>query len=400
MKVLFLSTIGDSCGIATYTTNLIKGFAKDVTCTQFPLPNRNELASYCTDQVDTLFTDFINMCDDFDVIHIQHEHGLFYGVGDESDAVCQFGKIIQSLVKKQKKVFVTFHSEPVFFRTWLDVIKRRDGFLPTLMMRTLSKIWKKKVSRWFTKKYPNVTAIVHNIKSKGEFIKSGFDVANVKVISHGVISRKIPFKEIRPKQDIINLTIFGFLSAYKGYHAAIRALQLLPENYRLICMGGRHPNSSGSEYDDILFFAADRDRETNEHKLPLNLVYDRITITGFVDEEDADIWHKKTDICLAPYDDRTLSGSGALTWSLTSGRPVIACNIPAFQAINNEYNCMQITAVQAHHELAWAIKKVVNDVKSQRVLTHNANKYCIDNSWEVIAKQHMNLYESVANSSE
>ena len=107
MKVLFLSTVGNGCGIATYTTNLIKGFSKDVTCAQYPLPNRNEMASYCTTQIGALFTDFVNMCDDFDVIHIQHEHGLFYGIGDESDAVSQFGKIIQSLVKKQKKVLAS-----------------------------------------------------------------------------------------------------------------------------------------------------------------------------------------------------------------------------------------------------------------------------------------------------
>ena len=392
MKLLFLSTVGNSCGIATYTTNLIKGFSEDVKCVQYPIPTMSELGGLKPVAIQALFTKFVDMSDDFDVVHIQHEHGLFHGVGDESDAICQFAKVIEQLANKQKKVFVTFHSDPVFFRTWLDVIKRRDGFLPTLLMKTLSKIWKKKVSKWFTKKYPNINAVVHTHTSKKEFIKSGFDEENVQVISHGVISRDILFKEVNPDQGIINLTIFGFISGYKGYHTAIRALQYLPENYRLICLGGRHPNSIGTEYDDILNFAADRDCETIERKLPLNLVYDKITITGYATEHEANIWHKKTDICLAPYQDKTLSGSGALTWSLTSGQPVIASDIPSFKAINDEYNCMQITAVHGHHELSWAIKKVVNDVKLQRTLAHNANKYCTDNSWENIAGLHVNEY--------
>ena len=147
MKILFLSTVGNSCGIATYTTNLIKGFSEDVECVQYPIPTMSELGGLKPSQIQALFTQFVDMSDDFDVVHIQHEHGLFHGVGDESDAICQFAKVIEQLANKQKKVFVTFHSDPVFFRTWLDVIKRRDGFLPTLLMKTLSKIWKKKIPK-------------------------------------------------------------------------------------------------------------------------------------------------------------------------------------------------------------------------------------------------------------
>ena len=393
IKILFLSTTGNECGIATYTTNLIESLPEGIEPHQYPLPNRADMINLDHHDIRDIFDKFVKECKKYDVIHIQHEHGLFYGNGDEADGISNFGRVLRQLVSMDKEVFVTFHSEPVFFRTWLDVIKRRDGFGPTVLMKLLSRLWKKKVAKWFTKKHCNINAIVHNDNSKQEFIKTGFEESNVHVIPHGVISRKTTFRKIDPDKDIINLTIFGFISGYKGYHTSIRALQYLPENYRLICLGGRHPNSSGYEYDDILNFAADRDREVTEHKLPLNLVYDRITITGYAEEQEADAWHKKTDICLAPYDDRTLSGSGALTWSLTSGRPVIACDIPSFKAINDKYKCMQMIAVQGNHELVWAIKKIVNDVALQRTLVQNAIKYCTDNSWREVGKHHLELYK-------
>jgi len=51
---------------------------------------------------------------------------------------------------------------------------------------------------------------------------------------------------------------------------------------------------------------------------------DRVLISGFVSEEKISEYFAKVDICLAPYNDWRLSSSGALTWALTSGKPIIA----------------------------------------------------------------------------
>jgi hypothetical protein len=32
----------------------------------------------------------------------------------------------------------------------------------------------------------------------------------------------------------------------------------------------------------------------------------------------------------------------------------------------------------------------------QRALTHNANNYCTDNSWEAIGKQHIKTYDDIS----
>ena len=177
----------------------------------------------------------------------------------------------------------------------------------------------------------------------------------------------------------------------------MRALRLLPDNYTLTCMGGRHPNSKGSEYTDILEFATNLDRERSEHRWGdvYTAVKNRIRITGFLTEQQADAEHGNTQICLVPYEAENFSGSGALTWSMTSGKPVIASNIPAFETLNEEHRCMHLFNREEPEELAWSIKRVAEDVKYQCALVSGANKYSQEVSWSNVAKTHMNLYDIV-----
>ena len=41
-----------------------------------------------------------------------------------------------------------------------------------------------------------------------------------------------------------------------------------------------------------------------------------------VEQDELDLYHAATDICLAPYIDDNLSSSAAITWALTSGKPI------------------------------------------------------------------------------
>jgi glycosyltransferase involved in cell wall biosynthesis len=387
MRILYLATHNVKCGIATYTEQLRNQLGCEHALTELPVGPHSRL-------LDSSISQFVRKARRYDVVHIQHEHGLFVGDGDESDAIERFGNLLSQLSIIDIPVYVTFHSDPVFYTD-------TGGFsVMTIMKKCLSRMWRKKVAKWFQPKY-NITAIVHTDRTRKEFIQSTFHEGSVVVVPHGVIDRDIEFRPVNPRTKV-QLSIFGFISSYKGYHVALKALQLLPENYKLICMGGRHPNSTGDEYTQILGGAKALDHGTVEHGLGriYRLVSDRVEITGFLEEEQADVIHKKTDICLAPYTDKTLSGSGALTWSITSGRATIASNIPSFQAINDEYQCMHLFKTDAHHELAWSIKRVAENVKYQCALVSGANKYSQELSWSNVAKTHMNLYESVANSSE
>ena len=382
MRILFLATHQVRCGIATYTQQLRDHLSAESSVCSLPERVNHQL-------LDTSITSFINRAVEYDVVHIQHEHGLFTGDGDESDAIERLGDMLKQLSKTNKPVFVTFHSDPVFYtdkKVWSG-----EGMLRSL----LSGMWRKQVSRWFQPKY-NVHAIVHTNRTKQEFVQSQFSKHNTHVIPHGVINRDITHKPIDLNGDV-NLSIFGFISSYKGYNVALHALELLPKKYKLVCMGGRHPTSEGDEYTDILRRAYDIDKGILENKLNKfghHKVRDRVTITGYLDDTQADQWHEKTDICLAPYTDKTLSGSGALTWSITSGRPTIASDIPSFKSINKQYGCMHLFKTDAHFELAWAIRHVAENEHVQQNILSGAKRYTDQLSWSNVADMHVDLYQT------
>ena len=382
INILFLATDKVRCGIATYTEQLRNQLSVDNDIVS--LPDKS-----APGKLDSSIDEFVSKATKYDVVHIQHEHGLFMGDGDESDAVERFGMLLKKLYTNKVKTIVTFHSDPVFYTPGIKF--NAHGMLKW----ALSRMWRTQVAKWFQPKY-NMTAIVHTDRTKQEFVNSTFHADNIQVVPHGVLERDTFFRPIDPKKRV-NLSIFGFISSYKGYNVALQALEMLPENYRLICMGGRHPTSDGDEYTDILRRAYDIDRSILEHKLHKfghHKVSDRVTITGYLDESRADDWHFRTHMCLAPYTDKTLSGSGALTWSITSGRPTIASDIPSFKSINKQYGCMHLFKADAHFELAWAIRHVAENEHVQRSIIAGASRYTDQLSWSNVADMHVDLYQT------
>jgi glycosyltransferase involved in cell wall biosynthesis len=179
------------------------------------------------------------------------------------------------------------------------------------------------------------------------------------------------------------LSIFGFIGRYKGHDLAIEALEQLPENYHLAIVGGMHPESSDDFLDQLLT------------SIPESLSK-RVHITGWVDKETADHYFAATDVCLAPYrGDTLLSGSGAITWGISSGRPVIASKIEAFQSVDRLGNCLFLVAPEKTAELAWAVRKVIRDGSLRDRLVSNARRFADTYSWEHSIRSVSEIYASV-----
>jgi glycosyltransferase involved in cell wall biosynthesis len=181
------------------------------------------------------------------------------------------------------------------------------------------------------------------------------------------------------------LSIFGFVSKYKGYEIALNALKYLPNKYNLAIIGGSHPN--------------DKEGKTMEELLKLIIeldLRDRVLITGFVEFEVLDLFHGATDICLAPYLSSTLSASGALTWAFNSGKPIIATKIPAFEEINQEYNCMLMVSPECPVELSLGILNLDKNEQLQQELVKNSLSYAYENSWDKISRIYLDLYNELS----
>jgi len=372
LKVLHLSSTGKICGISTYLTNLIKHFDNECEHDRYDITDKVVMADYSKERIIAFFDDFVDYCKGYDVIHIQNEFGLFNGPFGLDFSMKVFYRILYKLKKMGKKVFTTYHSEPSFLKA---------AGLFNFENRGCAKYWKK-MAKLHTKEN-NIAAIVHTKPTEAIFKQTGFK--NIVLIRHGVLERQLPknFK-IKQKEDPVILGMFGFVSPYKGHEFALSILDLLPSNFKLYIIGGRHPASEGEEIGRILIKA-------NEMGLS-----QRVLITGWTTPEEADIHQSHCDVCLVPYQTTEISSSGAITWNLTSGKPVIASNIRSFREINNACPGGDPMFLCHHTERAewvWAIKRVLNEPKLRNGLIDNARKYCDDFSWTNTCKKHVEHYK-------
>lgn len=404
MKVLHLSTWQEVCGIAEYTKNLVKALDQiGIENEIYPIPRR-DMKYMSLEEISSYFRAFCQKAKDFDAVHIQHEHAFFNGSYSFRKSIKVFNEVLRNLRRsKVKRIIVTFHTEPIF-DTKPILETDGEGASPiSLLRRTVDRgksrffswRWEKKVAPFFQPKYHHkFHAIVHSKKTRLVMIQKGFSPDSISVIEHGFPAKKekpSPEEQLRAKKDLgipeqaKVLTIFGFLSSYKGYDVAIKALAKLPEDYFLVIAGGTHPE------------APNRDLALEEILACIesvgNDVKRRILVTGYLPFEKLRTVHSATDICLAPYHPTRLSASGALSWALSSGKPTIASNIPAFHELNEDANCLVLFQPMAHLELAMKITAVIEDKPLQAELEQRATDYIERYSWLETARRISDHYK-------
>ncbi len=385
-RILHVSTWQVPCGIATYCESFIKALdlfgVESRVAPIHPVQWQYSLPQDILEWRDRV----IAASEGCDLVHIQHEHGLFgHGRGTRF-SVRQFGALIKRLRDHGKPVVTTFHTDIITcrrkqLRAWFDRIRKR-------------RFWWRHVARHFSEQRVPMRAIVHCPRTRLSFVRHGFDVHSLNVLPHAchapkqfLISRENAKATLGFSPQSKLITIFGFLGKYKGHDLAVEALRRLPDDYELALVGGMHPESNDSFLDEVL------------QSIPIDL-HSRVRVTGWVESTIADLYYAATDVCLAPYrQDTLLSASGAVTWALSSGRPVIASKIEAFQNVNRGYDCLFLVTPEKLAELAWAIEKLVADSSLQERLVAGARKYCAEHSWKAIAERTLHLYEPMLASS-
>ncbi|MDD2796081.1 hypothetical protein [Acidocella sp.] len=155
--------------------------------------------------------------------------------------------------------------------------------------------------------------------------------------------------------DVKLVGTFGFLSSYKGFETAIRALNFLPENYHLLIFGGVHPQGIKREqaidpYIAKLLQAArigqtplDHLRESGlalspggdvtrliaEHPETLRA---RVHFMGALSDSEFAAAMALCDAAVFPYIEVGQSSSGPISIALEMGTRVIASRTAAFRA--------------------------------------------------------------------
>ncbi|MBF4469324.1 MAG: glycosyltransferase [Methanobrevibacter arboriphilus] len=375
MKVLHLTTF-KKCGIADYFNYLIKEIDNigngEIVNDVFPVDVDWQKKSNFN-QVSDYYNEFVKKSENYDLIHIQHEYHNFTGNYPKLKSLKLFNNILEKL--KSKNVIVTFHSNP----------------LPIIHNRVLSPIFKNySYSQFF--KNGNMKALVHNTISKEMYLKSGFDLNSIITIFHPTpnIIEEYPEKNMALKDEIyrklnlnndsIVLSIVGFIHKYKGYDDIIKLLTILPDNYKLIILGDKHPRGTDSYYNKLL------------NNISKNSLENRVFITGYYDEKDLSTYCDLIDIFLAPYSSKFTSGSGAIQIGVQSKKPTIAYDIESFKDLNKEFEPICLVKEGNIGELKDKIIKIADNNELKDYYIDQAKKYLLDNSYYRLAKQTIEIY--------
>jgi glycosyltransferase involved in cell wall biosynthesis len=406
MKIVHISTWKQRCGIADFAENIVERLASLGVKNEVVPIDRARTQHMTSGEILAEIDRCVARAADCDLVHVQHEFSFFAGSGGLRESIANFAHLLSALRAIRRPVVATFHTEPTFSMllaipdpriagasssaatvAWL-IRKYRVG----REAKRLEQLWRKSVAPYFSGKTGSFRALAPTPRTALGLVKSGCARKGVITMPHGIARRDASYQttgcdEARRRlglpADSVLLTIFGFVAAYKGHRLAVDAIRKLPANYHLAIVGGPSPVDAADLTLNSIF-------ETWEQEDPR-----RLHVTGYATREMIDLYHAATDICLAPFRPEFYSGSASIGWALSSGKPIIATNIPAFAEIQREGDCLLMCTPNAPHELAWNIRRLAEDPQLQQRLAQNALAYAEKHSWPRVCQTLVGLYREM-----
>lgn len=386
MRVLHLSTWNDQCGIADYARQLVAALQCQPGAVNEVYPQRRHHPALIADgALRELFEGVLVLASAADLVHIQHEFAFFAGRRGYAHSVRQFGWLLTQLRQRDVPIVTTFHNEPKIDVADGSTARKR---LTHAYHRSL---WRWHVARHFRRGGGRRQAIVHTQRSRQMLIESGFNPAQVQVVPPGHPRRSVAPPHDRavakarlgfPQRATV-LSIFGSLANQDTYAWVVETLKTLPSTFVLAVVGGNQPTLRDDDTVDAML-------ESWKNEDPA-----RLRITGFVSPEMVDTYHAATDICVVPHLPCSVSASVAMPWALTSGRPTIATDIPAFRYLNEDADCLLLVRPGDAGELAARIQDLAGDTAKQEELVRRALAYASANGWDTLAARHLDIYQSL-----
>lgn len=173
------------------------------------------------------------------------------------------------------------------------------------------------------------------------------------------------------------LVLLGFLARRKGYEVALRALRELPPEVVLVAAGGEHAaDRSGTE--------AWLRREAEQAG-----VADRLRITGYLDEAALEQATALADVVLAPF--LEMSASASLSYALARGKAVIASDLGEISRLD----CVRHVPPGDPHALAAAVREVTEQPSLRSELEEKALRYAHLHSYTALGEETRTLYDQL-----
>lgn len=367
-KMCIVSSYSDTCGIASYTKSLIRGFIDenipvdiielDQTILHSNLSIDKKLSNKHIEDIKKRIQGYEN-------INIQMEFGLF------GTNLYDINRRIFAIIKacKTKKLSITFHTvenssvTDIMTSIFTSIAKFKVKGIYASICKINSVIKThilKKITRYVINHGGAI--IVHNGRDRrivaNMYGKDSDQIYSHPLCFHNEIDTMDPTRVIGLRErlgipaDKKIIGAFGFISKYKGFDIGIKSLLYLPNEYVLCIFGGQHPNSitkepTGSGYMKQLL------KLINEKKLT-----NRVFFLGIIDNEiDFSLYMKICDHIILPYNEIGQSGSGVASLALLLNENVYLSRTITFKELSLYFdNSFYFFDIGNYKELAEKIK--------------------------------------------
>ena len=372
MNIAMLTSVGDRCGIASYTRALVESLRglPDTTVQIVPITEGKQPREHYVAQAETLNAEGV------DVVHIQHEHSFWGGILPGKSAYWDLRYLIK------KPVVLTAHTTYTLAELLKLKTERRPHkwLVKQLLLRNAA-------HRDSIETAPFLAAmtIVHTAAARRELIARGCNPTSVQIVPTGV-PQALPaptggrsFRERFGLQDRRVISIFGYIVPNKGYELTLEVLPRLPEDVVLVIAGGARVPSEEPYANQL-----------KAHITRAGLE-DRAVVTGYLSDVDAAEAMEASDLVVAPHTWAT--GSYSVTLPLTHGRPVLASDLDCFKDIAGRMDSIELFAACDPADYAKRLLALLQDRERRDALAVGARAYATRFSWPNVAAMTRRIYE-------
>ncbi len=372
MKIAFISSfVPRKCGVATYTRDLsLEIQKKRIPISVFAMENPMITYVYTFPVTGTIrqekIVDYQKAAKKLDlspvdIVHLQHEFGLFGGI--DGEYILKFAQVLT------KPLIVTFHT---VLLTPTDHQK--------YVIQELARLARK------------VTVMDEVAKNRLEQVY-GLNPDDIVFIHHGaptITIRKDRAKNIIGFPDAFILLANNLLSRNKGIEYAIEAVgqaALEMPNLVFLVVGETHPvvkQTEGESYRKELVALVKK----------LQLEKQVIFTNKYLSLEQLQIYLSAADVYITPYLDPQQITSGTLSYAIGAAKACISTEfVYAKDILAKERGIL--VPFRNSSAIAKALIELHRDPKMIRKLVTNATSLRKDMSWSKVAQKHTLLYLKV-----
>lgn len=312
-----------------------------------------------------------------DLIHVQHEFGLF---GSKTPGLYRFPRWVRSVRKTLPRVRIVATAHNVLGSDYRYSYSNQGWQIPLRFAanHTIMPLMRR---TWLQGTWGKLNGvIVHSELQKSAIQASG--CPRVAVIPHYVYEQEQLAQGAMVDSSLPKIVVFGFICPDKGQDIAIKILSALKTPVRLVLAGGVRRPKDRSYLDACLKLAKELG------------VSDRVEVTGFVPNEKLQDIYRGAMIVLAPF--RETSGSGSLAQALARGCPILASDLPLNrEIIRRTEGALELFRSEDPKAGAEALDRLLNDPEARQGFSERGLAYAADNAPSKIAEMHLRFYQKL-----